>query len=218
MTFSYDTEVWFPTAELAALVACGAIKQRDRVLDLGCGTGTEAIMLAHLGCRVVAVDQHADAILELESRLGELPSSVRRAVRPKVADALAFRSKKPGKFNAVVERLLLNNLDEADEGHLVITAAAELQKKGTLVLRLRVGDEDEAPDLSCGWGRLARDQLGLGQSFWDALAEFFDVGHAHPIVGFAGLTSPTHGGARLLAAEPLALLVAQRNGQPVPGK
>lgn len=56
-----------PSQELVALVAAGLIAPHARVLDVGCGSGREAVFLAECGCDVAGVDISPRA-LELARR------------------------------------------------------------------------------------------------------------------------------------------------------
>ncbi len=52
----------YPPQELVAMVAAEAISPAATVLDVGCGAGAEAILLAGLGFRAIGVDASAEAI------------------------------------------------------------------------------------------------------------------------------------------------------------
>ncbi len=51
-----------PALELAAIIAAGLIPPDVRVLDVGCGAGSEAIYLARNGFQVIGVDSSTRAI------------------------------------------------------------------------------------------------------------------------------------------------------------
>ena len=51
-----------PSQELVSAVACGVIPEQGSCLDLGCGTGVEAMYLATRGRQVSAIDWSPVAI------------------------------------------------------------------------------------------------------------------------------------------------------------
>ena len=61
------------------------------VLDIGCGTGRQAILLAELGCRVVATDISMGMLLEARRRLHARGLDDRVELVQASADALPFR-------------------------------------------------------------------------------------------------------------------------------
>jgi SAM-dependent methyltransferase len=55
-------------AELAALVVGGSALQPGRAIDIGCGTGTQAVYLARRGWKVTGVDVVERALAQARSR------------------------------------------------------------------------------------------------------------------------------------------------------
>ena len=58
-------DYWEPPTtptELVSMVADGVIAAGHTVLDMGCGSGVEAVYLARQGCRVIGVDASAPAL------------------------------------------------------------------------------------------------------------------------------------------------------------
>jgi ubiquinone/menaquinone biosynthesis C-methylase UbiE len=49
-------EFSYPSPELVALVAAGALKRNAKVVDVGCGGGIDAIFMTQCGFRVIGVD------------------------------------------------------------------------------------------------------------------------------------------------------------------
>jgi protein-L-isoaspartate(D-aspartate) O-methyltransferase len=47
------------------------VRQGDRVLDIGCGTGYSAAVLAHMGAAVVALEENADLARQAEAALAK---------------------------------------------------------------------------------------------------------------------------------------------------
>lgn len=64
-------EFSYPSPELVALAAAGVPRRNARVLDVGCGGGTDAIFMAQCGFRVTGVDISAAALRIAEKRAEE---------------------------------------------------------------------------------------------------------------------------------------------------
>jgi ubiquinone/menaquinone biosynthesis C-methylase UbiE len=60
--YQMDWEYAYPSQELVALVAAGVPKKRGTILDVGCGSGQEAVFLAKCGYNVIGVDISANAL------------------------------------------------------------------------------------------------------------------------------------------------------------
>jgi ubiquinone/menaquinone biosynthesis C-methylase UbiE len=60
--YRMDWEYAYPSQELVALVAAGVPKNRGTILDVGCGSGQEAVFLAKCGYKVIGVDISANAL------------------------------------------------------------------------------------------------------------------------------------------------------------
>lgn len=123
---------------LALLVATGQVSRGDCILDVGCGTGTDALLLARWGFRrVVGVDPDARAIATARGRATRMGLS--RRVRFEAANAEGL----PGMFgrnafDVVLHTLVANNLRGAKEAHFAGVAAV-LRKNGLLLLHERIG-------------------------------------------------------------------------------
>lgn len=62
---------WEPdplSPELATLIAVGSIKEKQKILDLGCGAGIDAILFAKYGFDVTALDVSRKALLAGKGR------------------------------------------------------------------------------------------------------------------------------------------------------
>ena len=205
------------SAELAALVAAGVLPS-GRVLDLGCGHGTESLFLAAMGWNVVGVDLDAVALKEARQRLAQIrPRPPGRAVFRR-ADATRYREVRSGTFDVVVERLLYANLFPDTEARrkgrrpfrrmrrdLLLAAAYALREGGVLVMR--------AYDEESSWGRtydssFASEDIRI-------LGRHFEMRRQ---VAFRGLTTSTTDVADGFVTAPieLAILTASRNGRAVP--
>jgi protein-L-isoaspartate(D-aspartate) O-methyltransferase len=56
---------------LGKLIQGADVRQGDRVLDIGCGTGYSAAVLAHMGAAVVALEENADLARQAEVALAK---------------------------------------------------------------------------------------------------------------------------------------------------
>lgn len=61
-----------PSADIAAALIFGAARPGDRILEIGCGTGDDALFLAQSACRVVAFDTSKICIAYAEARCTRL--------------------------------------------------------------------------------------------------------------------------------------------------
>lgn len=110
----------------ALLVEQAAPQPGDRILDLGCGTGTLTLMLQRAcpGAHVTGLDADP-AVLALARRKAEqkhLPAEFRRGL----ATDPPFD---PASFDRIVSSLLFHHLSPADKG-LALRKALELLKPG----------------------------------------------------------------------------------------
>lgn len=108
--------------ELSDLVESGQIKP-GRVIDLGCGTGREAIYLATQGFDVIGVDISPTAIGMAEKAATDQGVAVRFIV-----DDLTAMSKVEGPFDLIVDYGALNDLNaEQRDGYIdsVLPLAAD---------------------------------------------------------------------------------------------
>lgn len=104
---------------------------RGRALDVGCGTGTNAIWLARQGFEVVGIDLSPEAIAQAEAKLGEEPLACRFAV----VDFLAADPGAVGRdFDLVFDRGCFHVFDEAaDRARFAAHVAASLAPRGRWV-------------------------------------------------------------------------------------
>lgn len=136
-----------PSPVLAACWAAGILAPGHRILDLGCGTGSDVLDLARWGARdVTGLDRSAHAIAVAVRRARQ--ARLDRRVRFLQGDVFGLPRHFPGEgFDRVLDSLLLNNLrDEAAYGRAV---AAVMPEGAWLVLQLRVTKrafEDHRPE------------------------------------------------------------------------
>jgi methyl halide transferase len=118
----WDTGV--PDPMLTELVESGALPA-GRALDVGCGTGTNAIWLGQHGYAVVGVDL---ALLAIEKARAKLPAGL--SCRFEVLDFLA-EPPKGGPFQLVFDRGCFHVFDEpADRSKVAKQVAAVLASDG----------------------------------------------------------------------------------------
>jgi len=107
-----------------------------RILDVGCGQGTQTLRMAARGHRVTAVDPSADLLARLESDLtAELRGRV-RVVRGAVQDLTGLVE--PAAFDVVLCHGLLMYFP--DPGPVLAALSEVLAPGGTLSLLVRNGD------------------------------------------------------------------------------
>jgi SAM-dependent methyltransferase len=86
-------------------------KPADRVLDVGCGTGTDAIFLARHGVHVVGIDASPAMIERLHAKLRA--ADVQGSVETHVTDARQIGSLPLGRFDGVISSFAsLNTLPD----------------------------------------------------------------------------------------------------------
>ena len=108
---------------LAALIA--ALPGRD-VVDVGGGSGTRAVPLAQLGCRVTVVDSSTDALASLSRRATEAGVAGRVLAIQADADQLASVA---GSGSADLV-LLHGVVDDVDDPVAVLAAAVQVLRPG----------------------------------------------------------------------------------------
>lgn len=88
-------------------------KPPDRVLDIGCGQGTQLLRLAHLGYDVTGLDASPDLLARLDADLAAAPPEVRERVRTVRGDAEdAARLFPAGGFDTVLCHGVLMYFDD----------------------------------------------------------------------------------------------------------
>jgi len=126
---------------LHGAVVAAAVRQRgDRVLEIGCGTGTVTEQLVERGARIVAVDQSPEMIEVAKARVvGDVEWREQTAAE---IDRLP-----KGAFDAVVLCLCLSDMSGSERRFVLARSAERLDEDGILV----VADEMQAPR---GWRRI----------------------------------------------------------------
>ncbi len=110
-----------------------------RVLDVGCGQGTQALRLARLGYDVTALDSSEKMLAELSRSLADEPAKVRDRVQVVRADATRLAGTfSPGCFDTVLCHGLLMYFP--DPGPILTDLARMLAPGGVLSLLVRNAD------------------------------------------------------------------------------
>lgn len=122
---------------VAALFAAGRITKADRVLDIGCGTGTDCIALRHWGLKhVVGLDSNEQWIRIADRRaraFGLDPDEIFH-LGSITSEHPCFKARE---FTVVIDSLVLNNLPPQAGPAYARQVARVLAPKGLLVLQLR---------------------------------------------------------------------------------
>lgn len=128
--------------ELAALVAAGpliGLRPGDAALDVGCGTGREAVYLAEAGLAVIAVDSSRPA-LELARERSEA-AGVEVDLRRGSAFDLPVAS---ASVDLALDRGCLHGIDPDDRPEYAAEIARVLAPGGLYLLRGARADDEEA--------------------------------------------------------------------------
>jgi cyclopropane fatty-acyl-phospholipid synthase-like methyltransferase len=106
------------------------------ILDIGCGTGENALLFARRGCRVTGIDFVEEAVNRAKEKAKErgLPATFL------VMDALHLKDM-PERFDAVIDSGLFHGFNDDDRRRYVEGVATVLKPGGRLFL-LCVSDEE----------------------------------------------------------------------------
>lgn len=134
-----DTPPWDigrPQRDVVALAEAGGI--RGRVLDVGCGTGENALLLAARGHAVVGVDGSPRAVAKARAKAEARGVSAEFLV----ADALALPAL--GTFDTILDSGLFHIFDDEDRPRYARQVAAALKPGGAF--HMLVWSDREPPD------------------------------------------------------------------------
>lgn len=151
-----------PQPALVAAVQRGEVE--GRILDVGCGTGENALFLAEEGHDVVGVDLSRHAL-----RLADKKAETRRVALPfHLMDALALEpGPLGGRFDTVVDSGVFHVFSDEERGRYVRALGRVLRPKGTY--HMFVFSDAEPTD----WGgprRISEDDIHMSfREGWDIL-------------------------------------------------
>jgi S-adenosylmethionine-dependent methyltransferase len=126
------------TAQLVELLGTPAAGASLRILDIGCGQGTQAIALARLGHDVTGLDPSRQLLDALDAALAVEPADVRGRVHPVEGPGEDAPGLVGGGFDAVLCHGVLMYVD--DDGPLLSAASEVCRDGGLLSLLVRNGD------------------------------------------------------------------------------
>lgn len=113
--------------DIAARIPAGS-----RVLEIGCGTGELAILLAERGCTVEGFDANPEMVREARRRLGEAGLDAGVALRVMAVEGM---DRLPGDaFDAVVATLVLSELSDDERSYALEQATRALGTGGELIV------------------------------------------------------------------------------------
>lgn len=129
-----------------AVAVAAARKPGDRVLEIGCGTGTVTALLQARGARVTAIDQSPEMLEQARARLaGDAAPPVEwREQTASEIDAMPRAG-----YDAVVLCLCLSDMSTSERAFVLRESGLRLAPGGVLV----AADEVRAPK---GWRRLVQ--------------------------------------------------------------
>jgi 2-polyprenyl-3-methyl-5-hydroxy-6-metoxy-1,4-benzoquinol methylase len=110
-----------------------AFQSGDTVLDLGCGTGSDAIFLASLGVRVHGVDASPEMIAQTRRRASE--SGLSERITATELDLGKLSALVPAKFDGIISSFAALSTVANDE-QLARDAAGLLRPRGRLIIHL----------------------------------------------------------------------------------
>ena len=130
-------EIDGPQSVVVELAASGQL--RGRVLDVGCGSGENAIVVAQHGARVLGIDLSPRAI----ERASEKARAKGVTVRFKVADALRL-DRLDDVFDAVIDSGTFQAFFNDDMRSLYASSLASVVRPGGVVYLTCVSDRDKS--------------------------------------------------------------------------
>lgn len=154
-----------PCGELQRRLEAGDFPARGKALDLGCGSGTQSMMLAEHGLDVVGLDLSETAIAMAQERAAEHPERDRfRFVAGDITQTRGIGEP----FDVIVDRGCYH-LARRENVDGYLDALKAFSKPGTVlfVLAFNADSEQEFPDLPVVTERELRSELGRYFDFVD---------------------------------------------------
>lgn len=143
-------------SQLAELAADAPL----RVLDAGCGQGTQALLLARAGNAVTGLDPSPDLLAEFRAALAAEPADVRARVRLVAGTGTDAPQRTPGPFDLVCCHGVLMYLDDPGPILAALSAVAAPGARMSLLVRnglataMRAGLRGDAAGALAAFDRL----------------------------------------------------------------
>lgn len=155
----------------------GTIRGPCRALEVGCGTGTNAIWLAELGFEVVGLDLSPIAVERAKVRASEAKASCQLLAADIMKDPVPG-----GPFGLIFDRGCFHVFDEADERAQFAKRVAELLEREGVWLSL-IGSTDGPPRDTGPPRRSAAEIVAAVEPHFEVLdlksTTFDEEDHAH---------------------------------------
>jgi len=140
-----------PSSQLKQVVESGTVRP-CRIVELGCGTGTDAVYLAGKGCDVTAIDIAPTALRLAEKKAQK--ASVK--VRWLLADVLRLPELEP--FDCLYDRGCYHAI-RRDYPREYVAAVRKLTRPGARILVLAGNTNEEPSGLSSGPPRVSEEEI-----------------------------------------------------------